>query len=90
MSNAGLEFQEIDIVIKQVGEADFNTGYDVKKRLVVDMTKSGIIDPAKVTKSAFSNAMSVAQIVLQTDCIITNLKEKFQSNNKIANTIQQQ
>jgi|TARA_B110000977_G_scaffold145724_1_gene184878 chaperonin GroEL len=90
MSNAGLEFQEIDIVIKQVGEADFNTGYDVKRRVVVDMTKSGIIDPAKVTKSAFSNAMSVAQIVLQTDCIITNLKEKFQSNNKIANTIQQQ
>lgn len=76
MSNSGLELNEIDGNILSIGNDTFNKGFDVKKKKIVDMNKAGIIDPAKVTKSAFLNAMSVAQIILQTDSIITNIPEK--------------
>lgn len=76
MTNSGLDLVEIDEKVREIGTKKFNTGYDVKQRKIVDMYKSGIIDPAKVTKNAFSNAMSVAQIVLQTDCIITDKTEE--------------
>jgi len=75
MENAGLELNEIDSNILTIGNDKFNVGFDVKKKEVVDMNKAGIIDPAKVTKSAFLNAMSVAQIILQTDTIVTNIPE---------------
>lgn len=76
MSNSGLDLNEIDGNILSIGNDTFNKGFDVKKKKIVDMNKAGIIDPAKVTKSAFLNAMSVAQIILQTDSIITNIPEK--------------
>ncbi len=51
-----------------------NEGYDVKKEDYVDMMKAGIIDPAKVTKNALMNAVSVATTILSTNAIITNIR----------------
>jgi chaperonin GroEL len=51
-------------------------GFDAAKMEWVDMVKSGIIDPAKVTRSALQNAASVAALLLTTECAITDLPEK--------------
>jgi chaperonin GroEL len=50
-------------------------GYDVKNDRYGDMIKMGIIDPAKVTKNAIKNAVSVATTILSTNAIITNVRE---------------
>ncbi|GAB6276737.1 MAG: chaperonin GroEL [Rectinema sp.] len=51
-------------------------GFDAAKMEWTDMVKSGIIDPAKVTRSALQNAASVAALLLTTECAITDLPEK--------------
>ena len=51
-------------------------GYDVLQGAFVDMVKAGIIDPAKVTKGALSNAASIAAMVLSTEALITDIPEK--------------
>ena len=51
---------------------DKNYGFDVKKEVYGDMYKMGIIDPLKVTKHAFINAVSVATTILSTNAIVTN------------------
>ncbi|GHV63283.1 60 kDa chaperonin [Spirochaetia bacterium] len=51
-------------------------GYDAAKDQWVDMVKSGIIDPAKVTRSALQNAASIASLLLTTECAITDIPEK--------------
>ncbi len=51
-------------------------GYDAAKNEWVDMMKAGIIDPAKVTRSALQNAASVAALLLTTECAVTDLPEK--------------
>jgi len=51
-----------------------NEGYDVKAEQYVDMMKAGIVDPAKVTKNALLNAVSVATTILSTNAIITNIR----------------
>jgi len=51
-------------------------GYDVMQGTFVDMVKAGIIDPAKVTKGALSNAASIAAMVLSTEALITDIPEK--------------
>ena len=51
-------------------------GYDVLTDRYVDMVESGIIDPAKVTRSALQNAASVAAMILTTEALITDLPEK--------------
>jgi len=50
-------------------------GYNVKDKKTGDMVKMGIIDPAKVTKNALKNAVSVATTILSTNAIITNVRE---------------
>ena len=78
MENAGLN---PDAIWKQIHEFDgmsddksitFTTGYDARTETVVDMMKSGIIDPAKVTRVALEKALSVAGTILTTECIIIN------------------
>jgi len=54
-------------------------GYDVLSGEFVDMVKSGIIDPAKVTKGALSNAASIAAMVLSTEALITDIPEEAPS-----------
>ncbi|GHV73939.1 60 kDa chaperonin [Spirochaetia bacterium] len=51
-------------------------GFDAAKMEWVDMVKAGIIDPAKVTRSALQNAASIASLLLTTECAITDLPEK--------------
>jgi chaperonin GroEL len=53
-----------------------NMGYDVISGEFVDMVKAGIIDPAKVTRSALENASSIAGMILTTEALITEIPEK--------------
>ncbi|MGI0481610.1 chaperonin GroEL [Geminocystis sp. CENA526] len=71
--NAG---QNGAVVAERVKEKDFNTGYDAANNEYVDMFSAGIVDPAKVTRSAIQNAASIAGMVLTTECIIVDKPEK--------------
>ncbi|MDG2991409.1 chaperonin GroEL [Candidatus Synechococcus calcipolaris G9] len=70
--NAG---QNGAIISERVKEKDFNVGYDAAKGSYVDMFAAGIVDPAKVTRSALQNAASIAGMVLTTECIIVDKPE---------------
>ncbi|HHV11995.1 MAG TPA: chaperonin GroEL [Clostridiales bacterium] len=69
--NAGLEGS---VVISKVKESNAGIGYDVLKEEYVDMVKAGILDPAKVTRSALQNATSVASTLLTTESVVANIK----------------
>jgi chaperonin GroEL len=61
---------------KQAESKSGTWGYDVIKNEIVDLVKTGIIDPAKVTRSALENGASVAAMILTTEALITDLPEK--------------
>ena len=63
------------VVVEKVANDDFVMGYNVNTSSFVDMFEAGIIDPAKVTRSALQNAASIASMVLTTDCIIVDSME---------------
>jgi len=71
--NAGIEGS---IVVQDVKKGKGNYGYDVARQEYCDMVKSGIIDPAKVTRTALQNAASIAGLLLTTECLVTELPEK--------------
>ena len=71
-ANAGLEGA---VIINKVRESEVGTGFDAYKEEYVDMVKAGILDPAKVTRSALQNATSVASTLLTTESVVGNLKE---------------
>lgn len=71
--NAGLEGSIIVNAI--LNHKELNYGYDFSKDEYVDMFKRGILDPAKVTRSALQNASSVASMVLTTESLVTDIKE---------------
>ncbi len=73
VNNAG---QEAALVIANVKKAAGTNGYNVRTGEYVDMLKAGVIDPAKVTRSALQNAASIAGLLLTTDCMVTDLPEK--------------
>ncbi len=64
------------VIVERVKTADGNTGFNVATGEFVDMIKEGILDPAKVTRSALQNAASVAGLLLTTECLITDVKEE--------------
>lgn len=68
-SNAGLNGA---VIVEKVQQADFPIGYDINSSSLVDMYDSGIIDPAKVTRSALQNAASIASMILTTECIVVD------------------
>ncbi|QYO66950.1 chaperonin GroEL [Leptolyngbya sp. 7M] len=70
--NAG---QNGAVIAERVKEKDFNVGYDAAKDQFVDMFEAGIVDPAKVTRSALQNAASIAGMVLTTECIVVDKPE---------------
>ena len=70
--NAG---KEGSVVIEEVRQAK-GKGYDALNDVFVDMFKSGIVDPAKVTRSALQNAASIAAMVLTTEAVITEIPEQ--------------
>ena len=71
-ANAGLEGS---VIINKVSESEVGVGFDVLKEEYVDMVKAGILDPAKVTRSALQNATSVASTLLTTESVVANIKE---------------
>lgn len=71
--NAGLD---AGVVIEKVKNAAAGIGFDAAKEEYVDMVKSGIIDPAKVTRSAIQNAISVSSVLLTTEVAVANEKEE--------------
>jgi len=72
--NAGLEGSVIVEHLKNEKDASF--GYDFNSDQYVDMIKAGIIDPAKVTRTALQNAASIAALLLTTECLVTDVPEK--------------
>ena len=73
LKNAGENDDKI--VAKLSASKDKNQGFDVMTGEYVDMLKSGIIDPANVTRSALQNAASVAVMILTTEGLVTELPE---------------
>ncbi|MDD4877366.1 MAG: chaperonin GroEL, partial [Dehalococcoidales bacterium] len=73
VENAG---QEGSVIIEQVRKKGKGWGYNAAKGEYVDMVKTGIIDPLKVTRTALQNATSVAALVLTTEAVVTDLPEK--------------
>ena len=72
-ANAGLEGS---VIINKVREAEVGVGFDAYKEQYVDMIQAGILDPAKVTRSALQNATSVASTLLTTESVVANIKEE--------------
>ncbi|MDF2802662.1 MAG: groL [Anaerocolumna sp.] len=71
VSNAGLQGS---VVTSKVKEHEVGIGFDALKEEYVDMVKAGILDPAKVTRSALQNATSVASTLLTTESVVANIK----------------
>jgi chaperonin GroEL len=72
-ANAGLEGS---VVVEAVRKMEPGHGYDASKGEYADLFATGIIDPAKVTRSALENAASVASLMLTTETVVTDLPEK--------------
>ena len=71
-ANSGLEGS---VIINKVRESEVGVGFDALKEEYVDMVSAGILDPAKVTRSALQNATSVASTLLTTESVVANIKE---------------
>ena len=73
VANAGLEGS---VIVNKVKEMATGMGFDAYKEEYVDMVEAGILDPAKVTRSALQNATSVASPLLTTESVVANIKEE--------------
>jgi chaperonin groL len=71
--NAGID---AGVVLEKVKNSENGIGFDAAKEEYVDMVKAGIIDPAKVTRSAIQNAVSVSSVLLTTEVAVANEKEE--------------
>ena len=76
VGNAG---QEAALVVANVKKATGTNGYNVRTGEYTDLLKAGVVDPAKVTRSALQNAASIAGLLLTTGCMVTDLPEKKES-----------
>jgi chaperonin GroEL len=72
VQNAGLEAA---LIVEKVKLAEGNNGYNVATGAFVDLVEAGVLDPAKVTRSALQNAASIAGLLLTTECMITEIPE---------------
>ena len=72
VANAGLEGS---VIINKVRESEVGVGFDALKEEYVNMVEAGILDPAKVSRSALQNATSVASTLLTTESVVANIKE---------------
>jgi chaperonin GroEL len=71
--NAGVEGS---VIVEEVRKGKPGHGYDALNNIYTDMFKAGIVDPAKVTRSALQNAASIAAMVLTTEAVITEVPDK--------------
>jgi chaperonin GroEL len=78
VENAGLEGSVVveEVRRQQKSQGSTNVGFDVAREEYTDLVKRGIIDPAKVTRSAAENAVSIAGMILTTEALITEVPEK--------------
>lgn len=76
-NNAGVEGS---VVVEKVKEQEQGTGYDALNNKFVNMIQAGIIDPAKVTRSAVENAASIAAMVLTTEAVVSEVPDKNEMN----------
>jgi chaperonin GroEL len=76
-----------DVVVAQLLEKGKNIGYDANTGQFVDMFKAGIIDPAKVARTALEMAASVAGLMLTTNVLVTELKDKDKDEEPIAGSV---
>ena len=72
-ANAGLEGA---VIVNDVQSKKGNNGFDVATEEYTDLIKAGVVDPAKVTRSALQNASSIAALLLTTECLITDVPEE--------------
>ena len=73
VDNTGVEAA---LVVANVKKATGTNGYNVRTGEYVDLFKAGIVDPAKVARTALQNAASIAGLLLTTDCMVTDIPEK--------------
>ncbi|MSQ35865.1 MAG: chaperonin GroEL [Dehalococcoidia bacterium] len=76
-ANAG---EDGSVIVRQVQSLKRGEGYDAARNRYGNMIEFGIIDPAKVTKAALDNAVSIAGMVLTTNCLVTDLKDDDKAN----------
>jgi chaperonin GroEL len=86
LSNAGYTQNDMYPIINEIGnQGEIGTkpwfGFNIKEETIVNMKEAGIIDPAKVTRTALENAASVAGTILLTECVIVDDPEEKQDNN---------
>ena len=72
-TNAGLEAA---VILNKIKSSEDGIGFNAAKEEYVDMKKTGIVDPTKVTRSALQNAASIASMILTTESVVTEKKEK--------------
>ena len=72
-TNAGLEGA---VILEKIRNSEQGIGFNAAKEKYVDMKKEGIVDPTKVTRSALQNAASIASMILTTESVVTEKKEK--------------
>jgi len=72
-TNAGLDGS---VIVQKLKEDKTNIGYDINKDAYTDMFESGVIDPAKVTRTALQNASSIASLLLTTEVLVTDIPEE--------------
>ena len=75
--------EEGEVVVAELLEQSGSMGYDANSGTYVDMLKAGIIDPAKVARTALQNAASVAGLMLTTNVVITDLKDEDKENAEV-------
>jgi chaperonin GroEL len=71
-----------EVVVEQILEKTGRYGYDARNGEYTDMVKAGILDPAKVVRIALQNAASVAGVMLTTEVLLTDLKDKDKNEGK--------
>lgn len=76
-ANAGLEGS---VIVEEVKKRGKGIGFDALKEEYVDMIESGIVDPAKVTRSALQNAASIAAMILTTESLVADIPEENKEN----------
>lgn len=76
--NAG---KDGSVVVEEVKKREGNFGYNAEKNKYEDLVVAGIIDPTKVTRTALQNAVSIASLILTTECVVADLPEKEDKHN---------
>ena len=72
VANAG---EEGSVIVKELQGTKGNVGYNAATGKTEDLVKAGVIDPAKVTKTALLNAASIAGLMLTTEALVSEIKE---------------